>query len=264
MPDPCQELIDTVDSLYKEKNGLAEQLHEAVGSGKAAIVDRINEVRERIAKAEKRLEACFVSTTPPKPRPLTITLTELKCHRDTSGFGSDEPYVIACSVNRRPLPLLPQILAVRSDPQSDISSGDSRAINLQVWGVTQSQGVLQPLVIASPDDAIIFVALLENDSSNPSTILALARGALFAGTLSSANNGDDRQAMVKLLDQDLRGAIAAGCAAGQPDPDEVIGFQELRLDAAMLRDVALNTSASFVMLFAGEGAVYTLRVVIAG
>jgi hypothetical protein len=121
----------------------------------------------------------------PNPNPpLWMKLTKLICNVESAdGSASDEVYAIVASVaidwSR---PWASTVHVAHSKIMEDVDDGDIRVLNLPVWG--PPDGSATPL--SKPHDAVILVALMEQDRGSPFLTATLTKARLLqvAGTLN--------------------------------------------------------------------------------
>jgi len=201
-------------------------------------------------------------------KPITIALKKVQCQQTTSGPGSDEPYVVVFTADMSTTP--PGALATVYGPWDDVDSGETAAtipilpifppdfvnaitiFRRNCWGIGR-----QPAVINSPADAIILVALMENDDGNPGAAEAVVQSFLFASIISSLGAHLSRAALVSRLKEDMASALKL-TGTGFPSSDDPIGgVEELALTAADLA-AADAGSTTKKLQFSGDGGKYTL------
>lgn len=110
--------------------------------------------------------------------PVTIAVKNIKCRIETDEVGADEPYVLVTAIDLKTFPL-PTVEVTRYGPWGDVDKGETHSTmplqpgfnpdNLpgivwrrNAWGPSGSAKA-----IASPQDAIILVSMMEHDDGEP-------------------------------------------------------------------------------------------------
>jgi hypothetical protein len=201
-------------------------------------------------------------------KPITIALRKVQCQSTTSGPGSDEPYVVVFAADMSTTP--PGAQATLYGPWDDVDSGETATtipilpllppdfvntvtvFRRNCWGIGR-----QPAVISNPADAIILVALMENDDGNPGAAESVVQTFLFASIISSLGAHLSRSALVARLKEDMASALKL-TGTGFPSSDDPIGgIEELVLTAADLAAAAAGSTTKKLQ-FSGDGGKYTL------
>lgn len=121
-----------------------------------------------------------------------------------------------------------------------------------LWGVDNV-----PRPITNPDDVILLVALLEQDSTGAQSVrttVELQMGILIALNLLILGN---REEFVSRMLIGMQGAIKTAVKVGQPNPDDPIGpVKELRLSRLDVAQAFHSGSKSLMLPFKGDGANY--------
>jgi len=176
---------------------------------------------------------------------LSIAMQSIKSLDDSTEVGSDEPYVLVTAANLAGL--IPQVEVTLYGPFEDTDKGETHST------VVAPAGLPKPIAdaingsplgrrpfwaldnktsapIASPNDVVFIVSVMENDDGKPNTLRTLVKLAAV-GSLA-ASSGMARATRVKKLIADIGGAL--GTPTGAPNFDDVVGTHELVLTAADL------------------------------
>lgn len=176
---------------------------------------------------------------------LAIAVQSIKSIDDSTEVGSDEPYVLVTAANLKSL--VPQVEVTLYGPWADVDKGETHgtivvppglpaavADSFNVLGVTRrpfwALDNKTPAPIASPNDVVFIVSVVEHDDGKPGTLRTLVKLAAV-GSLA-ASNGMARATRVQKLISDIGGAL--GTPTGAPNFDDVVGTHELKLTAADL------------------------------
>lgn len=199
-----------------------------------------------------------------------IALTRMRCLEETSEYSdSDEPYVLVFAARMQKvagLVTIPSAQTVMYGPWEDVDKGDLVTTNriqfgpplkllppANFWGIN---GHAEEM--ASHDDAIFIVALMENDDAEPGGIRAATHAQMFASITSYANANMTHSAMVSRLKNDMRDILKGIIVTGIPSGDDLIGVSEVRFDADALQKVNTAVQVKNIEL-AGDGGKYRLR-----
>ena len=197
---------------------------------------------------------------------ISINLKSFTCYKDTSEWGSDEPYVLVFAASlKSPFPgvNIPIAQTVLYGPWGNVDSGDRGKTGQFFFGPGGSPIVPpqnfwgldgKPKELSEDSDAIFLVGLMENDNGNPGGVRALMHAALFAALTSYANANMSRQDMIGKLLTDMRDALKSVIAIGIPNKDDLIGVGELVVDVKRQRTRTEVDS----MTLAGDGGRYQL------
>ena len=176
---------------------------------------------------------------------LSIAMQSIKSLDDSTEVGSDEPYVLVTAANLAGL--IPQVEVTLYGPFEDTDKGETHAT------IVAPAGLPKPIAdaingsplgrrpfwaldnktsapIASPNDVVFIVSVMENDDGKPNTLRTLVKLAAV-GSLA-ASSGMARATRVQKLIADIGGAL--GTPTGAPNFDDVVGTHELVLTAADL------------------------------
>jgi hypothetical protein len=176
---------------------------------------------------------------------LAIAVQSIKSIDDSTEAGSDEPYVLVTAANL--VGLVPQVEVTLYGPFDDVDKGETHAtivapailpkpiadvINASPLGRRPFWALdnKTPAPIASPNDVVFIVSVMENDDGKPNTLRTLVKLAAV-GSLA-ASTGMARATRVQKLIADIGGAL--GTPTGAPNFDDVVGTHELVLTAADL------------------------------
>lgn len=176
---------------------------------------------------------------------LSITMQSIKSLDDSTEVGSDEPYVLVTAANLAGL--IPQVEVTLYGPFEDVDKGETHATIVAPAGLPKpiadaiNSGPLgrrpfwaldnkTPAPIASPNDVVFIVSVMENDDGKPNTLRTLVKLAAV-GSLA-ASSGMSRSVRVQKLIADIGGAL--GTPTGAPNFDDVVGTHEFVLTAADL------------------------------
>ena len=176
---------------------------------------------------------------------LAIAVQSIKSLDDSTEVGSDEPYVLVTAANLAGL--IPQVEVTLYGPFEDVDRGETHAtivapaglpkpiadaINASPMGRKPFWALdnKTPAPIASPNDVVFIVSVMENDDGNPNALRTLVKLAAV-GSLA-ASTGMARATRVQKLIADIGGAL--GTPTGAPNFDDVVGTHELVLTAADL------------------------------
>ncbi len=190
------------------------------------------------------------------PRPVTISALTMDCDDENDPLSSDEPYLLVFSLN---LVGLPKPRVIKLGP-FNVSASDTTFVfppNI-LWGVDG-----QPTIINHPDDLLLLVALMENDTSDPEAVRSFVEGFMVASSVEHATSAGNHNDFASRMINAMQGFISApALATGPIDPDDQIGpVQELRInqdDLNLVYSDKLNSSDK-AMVFAGDGARYFVR-----
>lgn len=176
---------------------------------------------------------------------LAIAVQSIKSIDDSSEVGSDEPYILVTAANL--IGLVPQVEVTLYGPFDDVDKGETHATIVAPPGtpkpiadiINNSPIARKPFwaldnqtaaPIASPNDVVFIVSVMENDDGKPNTLRTLVKLAAV-GSLA-ASTGMARSLRVKKLIADIAGAL--GTPTGAPNFDDVVGTHELVLTTADL------------------------------
>jgi len=189
----------------------------------------------------------------------------MKCYKDTNESDSDEPYalVFAAQLNNQFGVKIPAAHTVLYGPWGQVDSGDTvRTGQLfygpggtplvpaeDFWGLSG-----KPEDLNNDDDAILLVALMENDNGKPAGIRAGLHAQLFAAITSYANSKMAREDMIRELLRDMRDALKGPISIGILNNDDLVGVGELRVNIQSQRS---NSQISSLHLN-GDGGKYEL------
>ncbi|CAG0941792.1 hypothetical protein ANRL1_00695 [Anaerolineae bacterium] len=215
-------------------------------------------------------------------KPLTLTVTKLTCKVDTDEFDSDEPYIIVFTANLSNqvinIPgggkiIIPATRTTLIGPWDDFDTGetgspvapppglplDSPWIFVVGWPCWATDG--KPAPIASPNNVIFLVALLEHDGGEPNSVRAAVQAGLSANLQGYVNDTSlSRAQMIQNLVKDMNGLI--DFAAQSLDGDERIGSaKELQFTAAEMAEARSNKKSK-ELEFKGDGGKYTVKFVL--
>jgi hypothetical protein len=192
----------------------------------------------------------------PLNNPLWGNFTDLQCIEDTDEWNDDEAYAVMVAIDIKGFQ--PRMWATRTTVFEDLDAGSQKTKAYSLWGI---HGHSEP--IANPNHVILLASLLENDSSNPDSVVAIVQSVLtaslanyypefLAGTLS-------RGEMVVKLINDMKGAIGLGIASGGLDFDERIDSpKELKLTPSDLLNANYHHTVVKSLQFWGDDAHYKL------
>lgn len=176
---------------------------------------------------------------------LSIAMQSIKSLDDSTEVGSDEPYVLVTAANLAGL--IPQVEVTLYGPFEDTDKGETHSTVVAPAGLPKPVADAingsplgrrpfwaldnkTPAPIASPNDVVFIVSVMENDDGKPNTLRTLVKLAAV-GSLA-ASSGMARATRVQKLIADIGGAL--GTPTGAPNFDDVVGTHELVLTAADL------------------------------
>jgi hypothetical protein len=276
-------MADKCDPIRAEIKKLEAQLKkikkfEKGPDGHPEITQEFADKQTEIKKARKQLEKCEGPVIPrkkdpPKPVPVTLTLTQFEC-RDQSddirvlGFNveDDEPYAVVFAVDLKVTFGAP-VGAINSKmtligPLADVDLETVAAPPNVIYGLSNASDF-----VTSADNLLVLVGMMENDSGSPNQVRTLLEKAgqvsLFTNLPAFASQEIPRQELVDRIINDMTGAMG-GAKVGVPDPDDNIGsIQELRFFQPELDRIYsnFNLPTEKFLSFEGDDAKYTLKFV---
>ncbi|HEY9048141.1 MAG TPA: hypothetical protein VIN08_19680 [Ohtaekwangia sp.] len=172
---------------------------------------------------------------------LTLAVKSIKSITESSGLGSDEPYVLVTAAKLSGV--IPQLEVTLYGPWSDVDEGETHGTlvlpkQLLPEDTFAGQVVRQPFwgldnvnaaPIAHPDEVVFIVSVMENDGGDPHNLRSFIKLAAIASL--AASSGMTRAVRVRKLINDIGGIM--GTITGV-DFDEPVGLRELPLTAANL------------------------------
>jgi hypothetical protein len=226
--------------------------------------------------------------------PISIAVTKVRCIEETDEVDSDEPFIVifVADVARRiAIPgngtvIVPSCATTIIGPWNDADSGEllttvaipaniprnswetfenttRTVLRKPVWGLDGRLAMLR-----NPDDVIILVAIVEEDSVGHESLRGIVHGEMVASVNALINqvaNGNlSRADMIAQLRHNMDSAIDAGRKTSIPDFSEQVGrTQELRLTNADL-DIAGHGSQvkNLTIGRGGDDGKYRVRFVV--
>jgi hypothetical protein len=200
--------------------------------------------------------------------PVTIAVKNIKCLIETDEVGADEPYVLVTAIDLKTFPL-PTVEVTRYGPWGDVDKGETHSTQpLQqglnpdtmpflvwrrnAWGPSGSAKA-----IASPQDAIILVSLMEHDDGDASAARTIVKGAVVSSLAASSSLS--RAQKVQKLIADINGALEI--PTGAPNFDDRVGStKEFALSSSLL-NVAGGPKTK-TLPFIGDGGKYEVKLVV--
>ena len=204
----------------------------------------------------------------PVNTPLTVSFYTLHCVDDTVEANDDEPYVVFFTANLKS-GIVATTDARRSTLFGGVEAGDDRFEQtldfsknpivdvhpVMLWGIKG-----KPAPILDPNDIIILVAVMENDSSSPDSVVTAVDSNLAAKLQIYRANGFSRAKIVEKLITDMNGAIDLAILSGGLDKDERLGpAKEFQLTAQDLEQARNGSTVFKTRAFYGDDAIYKVR-----
>lgn len=234
----CEEIRSRVRSLERQEREVEEVLPALQGAGLQAATENLANIRADLAEARAELDECetIASLDPSRPhRAFTARVVRLHCLNAGAEIGKQEPYLIIATVDMRAgAGFVPDLHTVLVGPWQGVRGGSSRPAPAGADPFWDLNGHRKAL--ASPDDAIFLLGLVEHDGASPDAIRGSVQTAL---RLSLASNlGRDRDTLADTMRSAMVGAIdssaGAGVAPGHLNFDDRIGVRRLDLTATDL------------------------------
>lgn len=200
---------------------------------------------------------------------LSLSVKSITSLNDSTESSPDEPYVLVTGIDLTQL--TPNLEVTLYGPWADVEKGETHSTLVIPPGLPQSQidflsafnVVRRPFwgldnkkaaIILNPTDVIFIVAVMENDDGHPDALRSLIKGVAVA-SLAASTNSPRKQRADKLL-TDIKGVLKL--PTGAPNFDDVVGAQELVLNAADL--VGIPSSKRTKTLTFANGSEGTFRV----
>lgn len=268
----CTKIKQEVKELLAEYTALELQSETEPDATLPALLKKMTAVAQNLAAKQQELANCLGIVPAPVPlKPITIGVSRIHCYTETSGFGSDEPYILALAVDLTShlsisvggtsvqIPL-PSLHVTRVGPWDDVDNGETR------WAGELARADARPFwdatgnlkFIAVPSDVILLIALMENDDANPDSVRTTVEGIL-TGTLHS-NPGRTRAQLVNAMVIGMNSAIDTARGAGSTFPfnfdDQIGSTQELLLTSVELAQASQLDKIERTLQFAGDDAKY--------
>lgn len=188
----------------------------------------------------------------------TLDFRQLRCDEETDwdqGTNSDEPYVVFLTINRN----TGSFQLERTRVFDDVDTGETRTRlgSPRLWGPNDTGAS-----ITNASDMIILAAVMENDSSEASEVVTLARPILFGNYMTYVSSRLPRAAIVSNLLRDMDNALdVAAVSSGPTNPDDRLGHtQEVVLSHTNLETAAAGQTVELSLRFRDSGADATYRV----
>lgn len=200
--------------------------------------------------------------------PVTIAVKNIKCRIETDEVGADEPYVLVTAIDLKTFPL-PTVEVTRYGPWGDVDKGETHStMPLQpgfnpdnLPGIVWRRNAWGPSgnakAIASPQDAIILVSMMEHDDGEPSAARTIVKGAVVSSLAASSSLS--RAQKVQKLIADINGALEI--PTGAPNFDDRVGStQEFVLSNSLLNVAGGPKTKTLTIV--GDGGKYDVKLVV--
>ncbi len=224
----CSEFERTLADLKEQRRELKDAMALMPPSKQPQMQAELDALNAQIDTAKADLDECealAAQSAGKPPRPFTLKVKEIYCAQADKEWGVDEPYLIVGSVDRLgkvnlgTIPLLgpidfskASIHTLKIGPWTKVKAGgtypaSSLSSNPSLWDLSGKARAL-----ASPEDAIFLVALMENDGASPDAIRGAANTALEESVIANAQL--DYDALVDTLASAMAGGIDVALGAG--------------------------------------------------
>jgi len=185
--------------------------------------------------------------------PLEVIITEASC--EDSSEGSDEPYLVIFGADFRAGGSAGRVWTTTS--ASEVDDNETRQLNLQIWSLDGEN----PAPIASEDDYIFLVALMEEDDpDNRRAINSRVFNATVPELGSYKASGMTRDAMVKVLKEDMEDAIEKARHRDDNEDDQIGDLFEIRFRPNQLEAARAGNPVEVTNTFSGTNSRYSLKV----